>query len=191
MNKDGSIPNHQSSPSITPALPDKAPTPPETAPSEIGMQASVASRGRYAAAQPTGEAVQGSRWCRSCRFRSGLWSLHDDRLLRARSCTRRRSHAPLVVPVSLPLLPRYLAAPPGRPCRSTGAELTVTGGRPRGDSRLHPVTPTAERRLTSSSIPPICGSKANKMRRTMAKSSGAGRSMPPEPHATSLIAASV
>lgn len=48
-----------------------------------------------------------------------------------------------------------------------------------------------ELRPTIISIPPICGSRANRMSLTMAKSSGAGRSMPREPQATSLIAASV
>ena len=58
-------------------------------------------------------------------------------------------------------------------------------------AQKHQLPVVCERRLISSSIPPICGSKANKMRRSMAKSSGAGRIMPPDIHATSLIAASV
>ena len=55
----------------------------------------------------------------------------------------------------------------------------------------HQTPVLCERRPISSSIPPICGSRANKMRRTIAKSSGTGRIMPPEIHATNLIAASV
>ncbi|WP_146688837.1 hypothetical protein [Bradyrhizobium canariense] len=63
----------------------------------------LASRGRHATSQPSGEAIQGWRWSRSCRFRHGLWDLHDDRLLKSRCRTLCRSHALLIIPVSLPL----------------------------------------------------------------------------------------
>jgi hypothetical protein len=79
----------------------------------------------------------------------------------------------------------------------TGMLRATAFGKPRGRRRhrrrsaqkRQPLV-VCERRLISSSIPPICGSKANKMR-SMAKFSGAGRILPPDIHATSLIAASV
>ena len=47
------------------------------------------------------------------------------------------------------------------------------------------------RRPTRSSIPPICGSNANRTSRSMTKSSGAGRTRPWEIQLTTLMAASV
>ena len=70
---------------------------------ESYWQVSSASRGRHAASQPIGEAVEGSRRGRICR--SGLWDLHDDWIPRARGRALCRRHAFLVIPVSLPQLP--------------------------------------------------------------------------------------
>ena len=49
----------------------------------------------------------------------------------------------------------------------------------------------AEWRPTRSSIPPICGNNASRTSRSIAKSSGVGRSRPWEAQVTSLIAASL
>ena len=57
--------------------------------------------------------------------------------------------------------------------------------------KAHGGTLSIADRLTISRMPPICGSNASRTRRSMAKSSPDGRSVPWLTHATSLIAASV